>query len=1052
MASNNYLSANIVPSSDTFREWLDLTNRITYDMEKVVVSTIANTQGACTSGNAYVNGAFSANTLLVEDKLQGVSANSTIYGTKAAAANLVISSNVVFIANSTANAIIHAQSNAHFTGPKVEVSSNTYINSTASLFQSNATLNDFNSNVDINNALTDITSTNLAITGTETNIDANVVFTANVNIHSDTLDFNIGADEVVINTGTTLFSSNAATNRFNTIIDANANVDIDNALTDITSTNLAITGTETNITANVNIDAASVDINDGVLSANSTGVEIDATAVTFTSNATTNIFNTIIDANANVDIDNALTDITSTTTNISGTTATIDSTTLAVSGTTADINANVDIDNTLTDITSTDVNVSGTNTLIDSTNMNIHGTNLDVNSNTNIDGLVTLTANAVIGSAAADTVNVTSQVISSIEPSANGKVLGHADRRWAAALSTANTSGDITAGADVDITGEVNAASAVIVGNETVGGNVSVNAQLIVANSSANQIVTTVSGNTRTILIGNDKAANATYAGDRLIVKGAVGNSTHPLLPLHGNNVGLGDTSHRWIGWFANTTTSGPASVGGDITAGADVDITGEANAATLAITTTSALGGKLTISSGGAAITGAVDLVNTINVGANVGMTTAHMLVKGTAAVGNTIANSSVVHVGNATVNTHISKGGIDTDGTIAVLKAATLANTLAVTGVTTLSEDLDVADNKEANVYNAVVRNDLTVSGNSVIGSAAGDSINVTAQVISSIEPTASGKVLGHASRRWAAALTSANTTGDITAGGDVDITGEVNAASGAIVGDLSVGDDITLANTSNVIFSNTGISANATALTSNNLVVDHLQVGVAATLPDDTTLTASTLGSANLTITNATKFTGAATAGTGNNIVQIGNGANTVQVVFANASVNGHVLASNTNQWDIGTAAKSFKTGYFDTSIVIGDTSANTTAVLANNIYATDDLVASYSSDQQLKDNVLIIDTALDKVNSIGGYSFTWNNNIGDMRAGTPDYGVIAQELEDVLPHAVDINSRGYKTVNYNSLIPLLVEAVKELTERVKELEPDVEEPETGEEIDG
>ena len=55
MASNNYTQANVVPSSDTFREWVDLTNRITYDMEKVVVTTVANTQGACTSGNAYVN-------------------------------------------------------------------------------------------------------------------------------------------------------------------------------------------------------------------------------------------------------------------------------------------------------------------------------------------------------------------------------------------------------------------------------------------------------------------------------------------------------------------------------------------------------------------------------------------------------------------------------------------------------------------------------------------------------------------------------------------------------------------------------------------------------------------------------------------------------------------------------------------------------------------------------------------------------------------------------------------------------------------------------------
>ena len=54
--------------------------------------------------------------------------------------------------------------------------------------------------------------------------------------------------------------------------------------------------------------------------------------------------------------------------------------------------------------------------------------------------------------------------------------------------------------------------------------------------------------------------------------------------------------------------------------------------------------------------------------------------------------------------------------------------------------------------------------------------------------------------------------------------------------------------------------------------------------------------------------------------------------------------------------------------------------------------------------------------------------------------------SQEIENVLPHAVNINSRGHKTVNYNSLIPLLIEAVKELSARVKELE------EPKEEIDG
>jgi hypothetical protein len=126
--------------------------------------------------------------------------------------------------------------------------------------------------------------------------------------------------------------------------------------------------------------------------------------------------------------------------------------------------------------------------------------------------------------------------------------------------------------------------------------------------------------------------------------------------------------------------------------------------------------------------------------------------------------------------------------------------------------------------------------------------------------------------------------------------------------------------------------------------------------------------------------------------------------------------------------------------DSTFVTGTTGtqANTTAVESDNIYARNDLIANYSSDQRLKDKVIKIDTALDKVNSLSGYQFEWNKHIEDFRIGTIDYGVIAQELEKVLPHAVDINNRGYKTVNYNSLIPLLIEAVKELSSRVKELE--------------
>ena len=428
--------------------------------------------------------------------------------------------------------------------------------------------------------------------------------------------------------------------------------------------------------------------------------------------------------------------------------------------------------------------------------------------------------------------------------------------------------------------------------------------------------------------------------------------------------------------------------------------------------------------------------------------MTTAHLLVKGTAAVGNLIANSSVLHVGNTGTNTHISKAGIDTDGTLAVLKATTLSNTVAA-GNTTVTGFVNVSGNMKAASANVSghtnvatlgatgavdLDSTLTVEGltnlkGSVdLGDAASDTVSFVADVDTNILPSANGKALGADTARWAAAFTDANTSGDLT-----------------------VGDDINLAATSNIIFSNTGLSTSALTISGNNISVPYLQVQDGVTLPADTTITASTLSSANGTITNNFKITGA-TAGAANSIFTIGEGANTVSIEFANAQANGHLLAKSTNTSDIGSAAKSFRSGYFDTSLTVGTTVANTTALLADFVYAKQDLIANYSSDQQLKDNVLKIDTALDKVNSLGGYSFTWNNNIGDMRAGTPDYGVIAQEIENVLPHAVDINSRGHKTVNYNSLIPLLIEAVKELRERVKELEPDVEEPEIEEDVDG
>jgi hypothetical protein len=85
---------------------------------------------------------------------------------------------------------------------------------------------------------------------------------------------------------------------------------------------------------------------------------------------------------------------------------------------------------------------------------------------------------------------------------------------------------------------------------------------------------------------------------------------------------------------------------------------------------------------------------------------------------------------------------------------------------------------------------------------------------------------------------------------------------------------------------------------------------------------------------------------------------------------------------------------------------------------------------SSDSILKENIETVEGALDKVNNLRGVKFNWKED------GRPSYGVIAQELEQVLPELV--SDTDPKTVNYNGIISVLIEAVKELTQRVEELE--------------
>ena len=105
----------------------------------------------------------------------------------------------------------------------------------------------------------------------------------------------------------------------------------------------------------------------------------------------------------------------------------------------------------------------------------------------------------------------------------------------------------------------------------------------------------------------------------------------------------------------------------------------------------------------------------------------------------------------------------------------------------------------------------------------------------------------------------------------------------------------------------------------------------------------------------------------------------------------------------------------------------------------IASTDNITAYYSSDISLKDNLRPIENALFKVNQIAGYEFDWNEKSHQIQQDKGhDVGLVAQEVEKVLPDVIQIREDGIKAIAYEKVVPLLVQSIKELTKRVEELE--------------
>ena len=91
----------------------------------------------------------------------------------------------------------------------------------------------------------------------------------------------------------------------------------------------------------------------------------------------------------------------------------------------------------------------------------------------------------------------------------------------------------------------------------------------------------------------------------------------------------------------------------------------------------------------------------------------------------------------------------------------------------------------------------------------------------------------------------------------------------------------------------------------------------------------------------------------------------------------------------------------------------------------------------SDRRWKQNIELITNALDKLNQVNGYTYKWKNKADT----STQVGVIAQEIEAVLPEAVTTDAAGYKSVDYGKLSALLIQAVKEQQEIISSMEKQI-----------
>ena len=459
--------------------------------------------------------------------------------------------------------------------------------------------------------------------------------------------------------------------------------------------------------------------------------------------------------------------------------------------------------------------------------------------------------------------------------------------------------------------------------------------------------------------------------------------------------------------------------------------------------------------------VQGAASFESTVSIENSLTLTTGPLLMPGPAnngVIGGTLSVNGAgvalqvpneAQVGSLTINSTQTVNNVSTDGTFATPINSNLVSELAiktyvdnavggggttdlevrnleVTGLSTFSSDVEMQANLSVTsqtTTGSFLTGDLTFSGGAQ---------SPVDDITTDLTVSATGTELPTAEATKNYVDSQIGAQNQLLFQGDTGLQGDI---------DLAALEVFTLAGTTNQIESTVGVGAGNTvtySISSTLQLPGTLAFAAGQAVNEITTDgTLATAADAQLASALAIKTYVDAQVGANNQLTFAGDaGTGEIDLATETFSINGTASQVETNVPGAG-QGNVIDVSLSDTLILPGtlqvdDTvTINATVDVTGTVNATD---FNTTSDLNRKTNLQPIEGALDKVGQLRGLTFDWKDGQGTSA------GVIAQEVEAVLPEAVRTCSDAqgqFKAVNYNAVMGLLVEAIKDLQAEVADL---------------